>query len=239
MKITIANQKGGVSKSTTAAALACALHKAGKKTLAIDADPQASLSYLLGADPNAPGLLDAIRGTVKPADAIQQTEQADIMAGNNLLAVMQEEIRAETLREILQGLKKYRYIIIDTGPGLNRLLLSALAAADKIIIPAKANAGSLQGIIDTYNTAVTVKKKGACAVLMTQTHTRQTNAERAFSEAIRETCAELALPVLDTAIRYAEAPITSGEAFRESIVQYDPKSKPAQDYFRLLEEMKL
>lgn len=238
MIITIANQKGGVAKTHTAAAIASALHAAGKKALAVDADPQGSLSYLLGADLNAHNLRDIIQGTVKTADAIQHTEQADIIAGNKRLSA--DNVQPDALRKILRPLK-YDCIIVDTGPGMSALMLAALAAADLVIIPVKANAGSLAGITDTAGTLATVqgRKKSGCAVLLTQIHARQATAERAFIDAIRQSCESLGLPVYNTAIRYAEAPITSGEAFRQSVIAYDKKSKPAKDYASLLEEMNL
>lgn len=236
MIITIANQKGGVSKTHTAAAIACALRESGKKVLAIDADPQGSLSFLLGADTTAPGLLEAIQGEATPAEAIQHTTQADIMAASKLLAA---ETAPADLREILRRLR-YDFIVIDTGPGLSGLMLAAMKAADLVIIPAKANAGSLQGIKDTADSLAEIRqRKAGCAVLFTQIHTRPTTAEKAFLEAIQNTCEARSLPVLETVIRYAEAPITSGESFRESIITYDKNSKPAQDYFRALHEMKL
>ena len=77
MIITVANQKGGVSKTTTCAALACALHNAGKRVLAVDMDPQCSLSFILGADTNAPGVLDLLQGGSLP-ELVQHTEQCDI-----------------------------------------------------------------------------------------------------------------------------------------------------------------
>ena len=234
--ITIANQKGGCGKSTTAAALAACLQRSGKRVLAVDADPQGSLTYLMGADPNGKTLYDALRH--RPAFLMQRTEQGEIFAGDKRLAA--EQVKAIDLRRTLRGFV-HDYIIIDTGPGLTSLLLSALYAADMVIIPTKANSGSLRGITDTLDTLEAVKgdKKTPCGVILTQIHTRNTNAEKAFIDAIRQTCEERDIRLYDTVIRYAEAAVTSAEACRQSVVAYDIKSNPAQDYFRIMDEMGL
>ena len=239
MIIALANQKGGVAKTHTAAALACGLNRSGKKTLAVDIDPQGSLSYLLGAEPDAPGLPELLQGKATQAAAIQHTEQADIISANSMLVAIEKDMKADALRQILRPIKKYKHVVIDTGPGLSKLLIAGLTAAELVIIPAKANAGSLQGIIETYNTLAALPGKRRCAVLFTAIHGRQTNAEQSFIEAIRKTCESLGVPVLNTIIGYGEAAITSGEAYRECILQYDPKSKPALDYMALLSELQL
>lgn len=243
MIIAIANQKGGVSKTTTAAALACALRESGKKVLAIDADPQGSLSFLLGANMNAPGLREVLLGEMDLLDAVQHTEQADILAGSIRLAADAGTIRPETLREILAPhLRKYRYIIIDTGPGLSNLLLQAIIAADTVIIPTTAEAGGLLGLRNLRDTILTAENLGAgkkkVNALITQSNTRKTNAERAIEDAMRQTCEELGIHLYRQQIRKADA-VRASEIFRENIIKYDPNSKPAQDYKNLLQEMKL
>ena len=243
MIIAIANHKGGVSKTTTAAAMACALRGAGKKVLCIDADPQGSLSYLLGADLHAPGLLEVLQGEIDLADAVQHTEQADILAGSIRLAAEAGKIRPEALREILApNIRKYRYVIVDNGPGLSNLLLQALIAADTIIIPTKAEAGALLGLRNMRDTIRTAETFGAgkkkVNALITQSNTRKTNAERAIEDALRQTCEELEIHLYQTQIRRADA-VRASEIFRESIITYDVNSKPAADYKALLQEMKL
>lgn len=242
MIIAIANQKGGVSKTTTAAALACALRETGKKVLAIDADPQCSLSFVLGADVNGPGLLEVLQGSSQLPDAIQHTEQCDILPGSRRLAAAAAKIPPETLKRALAPYwRKYSYMIIDTGPSLSGLLLQALIAADTVIIPVIADAGSLLGLRDLRDTITAAEdyspiKKDARA-LLTQANTRKTNAEKAIEEALRTTCAELDIPFYRQEIRKADA-VRAAAGFRESIITYDPKSKPAQDYKALLREFR-
>lgn len=241
MIIALANQKGGVSKTTTAAALASGLHGSGKKVLAIDADPQCSLSFVLGADTAGRGLLDLLQGQATFEEVVQNTEQADIIPGSKRLAAAQAKIRPATLREILaRNGKRYQHIIIDTGPGLQNALIFSLLAADLVIIPAIADAGSLMGLRDLAETirATRTAEPVKMGVLITQANTRKTNAEKAIEEALRTTCKELRVPLFKTQIRRADA-VRAAAGFRESIITYDPKSKPAADYMALLHELKL
>ena len=247
MIIAIANQKGGVSKTTTAAALACALLETSKRVLAVDADPQCSLSFILGADTNRPGLLEFLQGKSpegKPLSSIiQQTEQALIIPGSKRLASAAGKIPPDRLRINLSLIsRKYNHIIIDTGPGLSNALLQALIAADTVIIPVIADAGSLLGLRDMVETIREAEKYGEFEkhinALITQTNGRKTNAEKAIEEALRTTCAELGIHMYRQQIRKADA-VRASAGFRESVITYDPKSNPAQDYIALLREMKL
>lgn len=239
----IASQKGGVGKSTTAGALAAALTVRGKKALAIDLDGQCNLTHILNGDRNAPGVLEVLRGEIQPADAIQRTEQADIMAGSKALARFSGSTDPGAWADMLKGLRpKYDYIIIDTPPDLDKLLLYALAKADRVIIPAQAGAGSLESLGDITQTIAATNRQGGklkvAGVLFTAVNTRKTNAEAAMLDAIRTTCGRLGLPVFNTEIRRADA-IRAGECFRQTVIAYDRTSKPAQDYFKLLDEMQL
>lgn len=247
MIIAVANQRGGVGKTTTAAAITCGLRQANKRVLAIDADPQCSLSFILGADTSGPGLLEFLQGNApaeKPLDRIiQHTEQADIIPGSKRLAAAAGKIKPDTLRLHLQLLsRKYRYFIIDTGPGLSGSMLQALIAADIVIIPVTADAASLLGLRDMVETVREAERQGTFEkdihALITQANSRKTNAEKAIEEALRQTCTELGVPLYRQQIRKADA-VRAAAGFRESIITYDPNSKPAQDYIALLHEMKL
>lgn len=243
MIITVANQRGGVAKTTTAAALACALRESNKRVLAVDADPQCSLSFVLGANTNGPGLLEVLQGKADLAETIQHTEQADIVPGSKRLAAAAAKIPPEALKRALAACwRKYRYIIIDTGPGLSNLLLQALIAADRVIIPVTADAASLLGLRDMVETVREAERQGTFAkdihALITQANSRKTNAEKAIEEALRQTCEDLGVPLYRQQIRKADA-VRAAAGFRESIITYDPQSKPAQDYMALLHEMKL
>lgn len=235
----IASQKGGVGKTQTAGSLAAALTAQGRKCLAVDMDSQGNLSDLLNGDRTQPGVYEVLRGEIRPADAIQRTEQADLMAGSKALAYLD---KPGTWSELLKDLKtKYDYIVLDTGPRLDTLQLYALDHADRVIIPVQAGAGSLAGLLDMAQTIAKVQQGGTlkvAGVLFTATNTRKTNAEKAMAEAIKRTCKSLGLPVLNTEIRRADA-VKAAECFRQAVTTYDPKSKPAQDYYNLIAELKL
>lgn len=234
----IASQKGGVGKTQTAGSLAAALTAQGRKCLAVDMDSQGNLSDLLNGDRTQPGVYEVLRGEIQPADAIQHTEQADLMAGSKDLAQLDA---LDSWKELLTGLKtKYDYIVIDTGPRLDDLQAYALNCADRVIIPVQAGAGSLAGLLDMAQTIANVRggARKVAGVLFTATNTRKTNAEKAMAEAIKRTCKSLGLPVLNTEIRRADA-VKAAECFRQAVTTYDPKSKPAQDYYSLIAELKL
>lgn len=241
MVITLANQKGGTGKTTSAAAIAAALKLSGKKVLCVDAAPQCNLTHLLAADHTAPGIIEFLNGS--PAEAvIQHTEQADIIAGSPALAAAQNtppQILAERLEPIK---RRYSRIVVDTDCGLSHSLLLALFAADVVYIPVIADTGSLLGLQYLKNTITAANQAGAKTKIggafFTQTNGRKTNAEKVIEDAMRQTCENLGFSVYRQQIRRADA-VRAAAAFRESVIAYDPKSKPAADYMELVKEMKL
>ena len=211
MIITVSNQKGGTGKSTTAAAIATGAAYKGKKTLAIDLDPQSNLSFIMGANPLDVGAYELITQKSTPAQLIQHTSQGDV-------------------------------IVIDTPPTLGTLLINALAAADKVIIPLQADILSLQGL---YQLTQTIRKaqseynKGLeiAGILFTR-HSSRTLIAREIIETMEQKAAELNVPILSSAIREGVA-VREAQTLRQSLFEYAPKSKPAQDYLELLAEIGL
>ena len=141
MKKTLAiiNQKGGVGKSTTAQALAAGLTLKGYKVLAVDLDAQGNTTFSLGAKKDGATALGVLLGEVTPADAIQPTQYADVIAGSKALAgadaCITETGKEYRLKEALEQIKgSYDYIVIDTPPALGILTVNALTAADSVII---------------------------------------------------------------------------------------------------------
>lgn len=242
MIIAICNQKGGVGKTATAQSLATA---PGRKTLAVDVDPQANLSFSMGGNFMGAGTYELITGRATAADLIQTTEQGDIITASGRLALVNDEFKDDEnahihLREALQPIKdNYDYIVIDCPPALNKLLINALCAADKVIIPVTADAYSEQGLY-----ALAPNLRGAQqlnpnlqigGVLFTK-YTTRTIQDRDEAEAIRESCRVLDLPIYDTTIRGATAMRVS-QTRRKSIFDYAPRSYPAQDYLQLINEL--
>lgn len=240
MIIAICNQKGGVGKTATAQSLATA---PGRKTLAVDADPQANLSFSMGGNFMGAGTYELITGRATAADLIQTTEQGDIITASSDLALANDELtkgQVSALKTALEPIKDiYDLIVIDCPPALNNLLINALCAADKVIIPVTADAYSEQGLY-----ALAPNLRGAQqlnpnlqigGVLFTK-YTTRTIQDRDEAEAIRESCRVLDLPIYDTTIRGATAMRVS-QTRRKSIFDYAPRSYPAQDYLQLINEL--
>ncbi len=247
MIFAIANQKGGQGKSTTAQAIATGAAKIGRKTLAVDLDPQGNLTFSMGGNAADVGAYDLITGSRKPSQVIQKTRQGDLIASSLALAgadsTFTGEARVNALAKALKPIRsKYDVIVIDCPPSLNTLLLNALTAADKVIIPLTADMYSLQGL---YQLSQTIKEaqqkynKGLQigGVLFVKHNTRTVLA-RDLSEVIKEKCAEMDIPVYSTTIREGVA-IREAQTLRESIFEYAPKSNPAKDYTQLIKEMQI
>lgn len=246
--IAVANQKGGVAKTTTAFNLGAGFAARGLKVLYIDLDAQTNLSYALAAD--ASGLtghsaLDVLERRASAAEAIQHTEQGDIIAASPALAgadaVLTQVGKEYRLREALEELGAvYDYIIIDTPPALGILTVNALTAADSCIIPSQADIFSLQGIGQLYNTIQTVKKYcnprlTILGVLLTRYNPR-TIISREVADMAAEAAEKMGSRVFDATIRECTA-LKEAQAMQTNIYQYAPSSNAAADYSALVEEL--
>lgn len=238
--ITVAFQKGGIGKSTTAAALAQAAAAKGYRVLAIDADPQGNLSYSLGTAGGA-GTLELIEGTAAAAELIQNTEQGiDAIPANwNLAAVQSSPGSARRLRQALEPVKgNYDFCFIDTPTAAGELQFNALLAADGLIMPMQADAYNLQTLYQMADTITGIKKGNpALKVLgfvLTQYNDRTTIA-RQMKDTIMEEAGGMGIPYLGT-IRKAVA-VEEAAALQTSLFEYAPNSKPASDYMRLFESI--
>lgn len=248
MIITIAAQKGGVSKTTTAAAIAQALTWRGKKALLIDLDAQASASLIYGAEGSGSGAYSLIMKEREAAELIEHTKAGDIIPGSPLLDRLDIELsqkpgRDSFLEASIEPLKeKYDYIVIDTAPGLGTCLVQALTAADKVIIPLLCDPQALQGLHQVHETIGQVQKYcnpklEIAAVLLTQ-YTARATLTKQYEELIEKQCKSMGLRLAKQRIRKAIA-IQEAQALRESIYNYAPGSNPAIDYMALCEEIGL
>lgn len=234
--ITLAIQKGGTGKTTTAAALGQAAAFKNKKVLLIDLDPQGNLTYSLGADANLQGSFEFMNGS-KAADTIQTIDNIDIMAASqDLVTIKGETGSANRLRAALENIKNdYDLIIIDTPPTAGILQYNALMASTGLIIPLQADAFNLQSLYQIADTAKAMQQHNKdlkiLGVLFTMNSDRSTLA-RQMQDSIINEARSLDINYLGE-VRKGVA-VKEAQALQTSLYKYAPKSKPAQDYISIL-----
>ena len=242
--ITIANQKGGVGKTTTAAALADGLKQNGFKVLLIDLDGQGNLSYTARANTNGVTSYEVLHGLAAAKQAIQHTEAGEIIAASPNLAGSDRELTGagadKLLKEALKPISsEYDFIIIDAPPSLSILTVNALTAADSLIITAQADIYSLQGIGQLYATIKAVQQttnKGLniAGILLTR-YTARSILTRDLTEIAEQTAAQLKTRIFKAKIREAIA-VKEAQASGQSVLTYSPKSNAAKDYTEFIRE---
>ena len=246
--ISVANQKGGTAKTSTAHALVTGAAYKGKRSLAIDFDPQGNLSFIMGADANRAGAYELMKQQAQAAQIVQYTSQGDIIPASLNLAAADTEFSGKPGRDFflqaaLEPLQDdYDVVVIDTPPTLGTLLVNALTASDEVIIPMNADILSLQGLYQLAETINQVKSfcnKGlkVTGILLTR-YSGRTVLARDIKETIEAKCAELGIPLLNTVIRDGVA-VREAQTTQESLFAYAPNSNPAKDYLQLFNEIGL
>lgn len=244
--ISIANQKGGVSKTTTTQAIATLFNIQGKKTLAIDLDPQGNLSFAMKANlEGTPTIYNVIKGELRAIDTLQHTESGDILPSNILLSGADTEFtsigREYLLKEAISEIsKQYQYVIIDCPPALSILTINAFVASDFIVIPSIADVFSLQGMAQLNNTIQTVKKYSnpnlkIAGILLTR-FTQRTKLSSHIQKLLDTTTKSMDTILFNTAIRNSVS-IQESQYQRENMVSYDQKSNATADYINFIEEL--
>ncbi len=243
--IAIANQKGGVGKTTTAVNLSTILAKKGKKVLMIDTDPQGNATSGLGIDKNVNfSVYDVIINDVEIENTLQQTivKNLEICPSNINLAGAEVELvsmmsREQRLKEKIDSQKdKYDYIIIDCPPSLGLITLNAFTAADSVLIPVQCEYYALEGLGQLLNTINLVKKhlnkelkvEGA---LLTMFDIRTNLSNQVVQEVNQYFENKVYKTVIPRNVKLSEAP-----SYGMPISVYDPKSKGAKAYDKFVKE---
>ena len=245
-RITVTNQKGGVGKTTTAAALLASLSHRGARVLGVDLDHQGSLGFSLGLDiERCMTIYDVFRGAVEPEQAIAHTETCDLLPSNILLAVAELEFnrpgREFLLKTALSKVEQdYDYIIVDTPPALNLLTVNAYVASDQLIIPMAPEVLSLLGVSQIKETIESVRsyynsRLQVLGILLNRYNGRL-NLSREMLELAQEIARQLNTRVFDSKIR-SSVSVAEAPAHGQSINDYAPRSKPALDFAALCEEI--
>lgn len=243
--IAIINQKGGAGKTSTALALSAGAMRKGFKTLSVDIDPQCNMSYSMGADTSRETVLDLLTESAEAATAVQKTPQGDAIPATASMygadAIITETGKEYRLREALEPIRaEYDYIILDAPPALGVLTVNALTAADSVIIPAQAEAYSLMGIAQLYNTIDTVRKYcnpglTVRGILLTRYSSRNI-LSRDMREVISEEATRHGTRVFSAAIR-ENVSIKEAQARQQDIFTYAPRSNGAADYSAFINEI--
>ena len=245
--IAIANQKGGVGKTTTSVNLAASLGVLEKKVLLIDADPQANATSGLGIDVEKVelGTYQLLEHSIKANEAIMKTSSPnlDIIPSHIDLVAIEIELvdkdeREYMLKQAITHLKEdYDYILIDCAPSLGLLTLNALTAADSVIIPIQCEYFALEGLGKLLNTIKSVQKihnknLDIEGLLLTMYDSRLRLSNQVVEEVQKHFNEMVFSTIIQRNVRLSEAP-----SYGESIINYDAGSKGASNYLSLAHEI--
>lgn len=236
-RIVVANQKGGVGKTTTAVNLTAALREAGQRVLLVDFDPQGNATSGLGVDKNAsPGVYDVLIGESPCEKAIVSTDFGDVLPSNKALAgaaieLVGMERREYLLSDALDTVEdRYDFILIDCPPSLELLTLDALCAADTLLVPVQCEYYALEGLSDLLYTVRLAKRSlnptlELEGVLLTMYDGRTNLSMQVAEEVKRHFPGKVFASVIPRNVRLSEAP-----SHGKPVSEYDRLSRGAEAY---------
>ncbi|MGY3725164.1 chromosome partitioning protein [Granulicatella balaenopterae] len=245
--ISVANQKGGVGKTTTTVSLSAALALLGSKVLIVDGDPQGNATSGLGVQKSELSLdiYDVLVNQIPLNDVIVPTSRDNLMivpstiqlAGAEI-ELTKEERREQRLKNALEKVKDdYDYILIDCPPSLGHLTMNAFTASDTVLIPVQCEYYALEGLSQLMNTITMVRKHfnhdlRIEGVLLTMFDARTNLSNEVKDDVIRYFSEKVYKTIIPRNVRLSEAP-----SYGQSIIDYDPKSRGAAVYLELAKEV--
>jgi len=245
--ISIANQKGGVGKTTTAVNLGAYLAQMGRFVLLVDIDPKGNASSGMGVDVKMvqQGVYEAIINQASFRDITQHTQidgykvapATMSLAGANIELVPVDQREYRLHNSLMEVKHDFDYIIIDCPPSLGLLTINGLVAADEILIPVQSEYYALEGLGQLLNTVNLIKENlkpdlKILGAVLTMFDRRYQLSQEVMNELYKFFPNKIFRSVIPRNVRLAEAP-----SFGESILTYDPKSKGAKAYERLAREI--
>ena len=241
----IANQKGGVGKTTTAVNVAACIAEAGYPTLLVDVDPQGNATTGLGQAREAPGVYDVLSGDVAGSEAVRPTGVAhlSLLASTPDLAGATMELprlpgSEQRLREALAPVRDdFAYVLLDCPPSLGPLTVNALVAADRVIVPVQTEYFALEGLAGLLDTLDLIQRElnprlTVAGMLLTM-HDARTRLAQDVEAEVRKHFPSLVFDtVIPRNVRLGEAP-SHGRA----VIHHDPHCAGAEAYFELAKEV--
>ena len=243
--IAVANQKGGVGKTTTSVNLSACLGVLEKKILLIDADPQANATSSFGINDIENGTYQCLEHQKSAIECIQKSSspnvdvmpaQLDLVAAE--LELVDKDSREFMLKNALQEVKKnYDYIIIDCAPSLGLITINALTAADSVIVPIQCEYFALEGLGKLMNTIKSIQniqnpELDIEGLLLTMYDSRLRLSNQVVEEVKKHFGKMVFKTIIQRNVRLSEAP-----SFGENIIEYDATSKGSQNYLSLAQEI--
>jgi chromosome partitioning protein len=241
----IANQKGGVGKTTTAVNVAACIAEAGYETLLVDVDPQGNATVGLGVERDAPGLYDVLGGDVAALDAIRPTavDHLSLLVSTPDLAGATMELPRVAgsegrLRDALAGVReRFEFTLLDCPPSLGPLTVNALVAAERVIVPVQTEYFALEGLAGLLDTLSLIQRElnprlTVAGMLLTM-HDGRTKLAQDVEREVREHFPSLVFDtVIPRNVRLGEAP-----SFGRPVIHHDPHCAGSEAYFALAKEV--